>query len=95
MVCHKQDGVLINKQIADLLGLLNLDCNPVEMAGVGCWILSSTHATSQINYSPTRYIMRSDLNYFVNRAHAGLEDDECDLESWIYRLESAWGLYAG
>ena len=49
----------------------------------------------QINYSPTRYIMRSDLNYFVNRAHAGLEDDECDLESWIYRLESAWGLYAG
>jgi hypothetical protein len=25
------------------------------------------------------YIMRSNLNYFVNRAHAGLENDECDL----------------
>jgi hypothetical protein len=24
--------------------------------------------------------MRSDLNHFVNRAHAGLEDDECDLD---------------
>ena len=35
-----------------------------------------------------------DAFYFVNRTHAGMED-ECDLESWIYRLESAWGLYAG
>ena len=38
--------------------------------------------------SPTRYIMKSDLKYFVNQAHAWLEDDECDLESWVYRLES-------
>jgi hypothetical protein len=25
-------------------------------------------------------------------SHAGLEDDECDLESWTYRLEFAWDL---
>jgi hypothetical protein len=31
-----------------------------------------------------------DTFYFVNRAHAGLEDDECDLDSWIYRPESAY-----
>jgi hypothetical protein len=31
--------------------------------------------------------MRSDLNCFVNRAHAGLEDDE-----WVYRPESIIGL---
>ena len=57
-------------------------------------ILGSTHASSQIDYS-LHYEIVSKL--FVNRAHAGLEDDECDLdlESWIYRLESVWGLYAG
>ena len=25
--------------------------------------------------------MKSDINYFVNRAHAGLEDDKYDLEN--------------
>ena len=57
-------------------------------------ILGSTHASSQIDYS-LHYEIVSKL--FVNRVHAGLEDDKCDLdlESWIYRLESVWGLYAG
>jgi hypothetical protein len=55
-------------------------------------ILGSTHASSQIDYS-LHYEIVSKL--FINRAHAGLEDDECDLESWIYRLESVLGLYAG
>jgi len=48
-------------------------------------ILGSTHASSQIDYS-LHYEIVSKL--FVNRAHAGLEDDECDLASWIYRLGS-------
>jgi len=56
------------------------------------WILGSTHASSQIDYS-LHYEIVSKL--FINRAHARLEDDECDLESWIYRPESVWGLYAG
>lgn len=48
-------------------------------------ILGSTHASSQIDYS-LHYEIVSKL--FINRAHAGLEDDGCDLESWIYRLGS-------
>ena len=43
-------------------------------------------SVQHINYSTrrTRPIL------LVNRSLAGLEDDECDLESWIYRPESAY-----
>ena len=33
-----------------------------------------------------RYIMRSGLNYLSIEHTLGLEDNGCDLESWIYRL---------
>ena len=54
----------------------------------------SSVSDSQLNTrnQSNQLIAEPDTFYFVNRAHAGLED-ECDLESWIYRPESAWGLY--
>jgi hypothetical protein len=56
----------------------------------------SSVSVSQLNTCnrSNQLLAEPDAFYFVNRAHAGMED-ECDLESWIYRPESAWGLYAG
>jgi hypothetical protein len=49
-------------------------------------------SVSQLNTcnQSNQLLAEPDAFYFVNRAHAGMED-ECDLESWIYRPESAWG----
>jgi hypothetical protein len=45
--------------------------------------VSQLNTCNQSNQS-NQLLAEPDAFYFVNRAHAGMED-ECDLESWIYR----------
>ena len=45
--------------------------------------VSQLNTCNQSNQS-NQLLAEPDAFYFVNRAHARMED-ECDLESWIYR----------
>ena len=71
---------------------LSLDLRNYGWAGQSSVSDSQFNTRNKLNQllAEPWYIMRSNLNYFVNRAHAELENDE-----WIYRPEPAWGLYAG